>query len=225
MSSLVAKCFIFAGPSLFGITTSGPFDSAHIKWCPPVRRGDIELLITTEPPQTIAILDGVFQQSLAVGHAEIRIAIESGWIVWGLSSMGAIRAYEMRDLGMKGFGRVYERFLKGEDFRDDEVALLHAPEAPYQPFSEPLVHIRVALEDLVAKRLLTPADFQEVISRLESMWFGYRTLTLVEHLVRSSVLPDQSPAVSSWLSDFARFRIKSRDLEDFLNCRLLIDSV
>ncbi|WP_425300876.1 TfuA-like protein, partial [Nocardia wallacei] len=33
---------------------------------------------------------------------EIREALEAGWSVWGLSSMGAIRAAEMRLLGMRG---------------------------------------------------------------------------------------------------------------------------
>ena len=38
--------------------------------------------------------------------------------------MGAIRAREMAHLGMRGFGRVFERFVAEDDFQDDEVALL-----------------------------------------------------------------------------------------------------
>ena len=98
---------------------------------PPVRRLDVAKLTATERrPGTLVIVDGLFHDTLAVGHAEIREAMRRGWRVWGLSSMGAIRAREMAPLGMKGFGRVFERFEAEADFQDDEVALLHEPRPP-----------------------------------------------------------------------------------------------
>src|SRR5580700_6059608 len=106
----------------------------------PIRRHDIDaLLAERRQPGIVVIVDGVFHDTLAVGHAEIRTALGLGWRIWGLSSMGAIRAREMSSLGMRGFGRVFERFMAEEDFQDDEVALLHEPNAPYRPVSEPLV--------------------------------------------------------------------------------------
>ncbi len=70
---------------------------------PPVKRGDVEKLISEREPGAMAIVDGLFQQCLSVGHAEIRSAVAAGWQVWGLSSMGAIRAYEMRNMGVRGY--------------------------------------------------------------------------------------------------------------------------
>ena len=58
-------------------------------------------------------------------------AIEQGWTVFGLCSMGAIRAYELRNFGMKGVGKVYQRFFQMEDFQDDELALFHEPVFPF----------------------------------------------------------------------------------------------
>ena len=72
--------------------------------------------------------------------------------MWGLSSMGAIRAREMAHLGMRGYGSVYAPFATEGDFQDDEVALLHEPNAPYRPVSEPLVHLREAVAHLASER-------------------------------------------------------------------------
>src|SRR5689334_8832382 len=111
MSETPAKYIVFAGPTAYACARPRLLGMPAILWRPPVQRGDIEQLLCTMPPAQIAIVDGRFQQCLSVGHMELRRAIEQGWTVWGLSSIGAIRAYEMRDYGMRGFGRVYQRFL------------------------------------------------------------------------------------------------------------------
>jgi len=183
-----------------------------------VQRHDIEELVAAYPPGVLILVDGYFQQCLSVGHAEIRAAVSAGWSVWGLSSLGAIRAYEMRDLGVKGYGRVYECFYENGDFRDDEVALLHEPEPPYRFFSEPLVHIRFFLRHLVALELLTPNLEERVLASLMSLWFGCRTLGLL----RSSLLemaPQNAAAIDNLLENFQPFRIKYHDLNDFIRER------
>lgn len=183
---------------------------------PPVRRGDIDRLAGESEPGVMAIIDGVFFQQLAVGHRELRDALEKGWRIWGLSSMGAIRAYEMRTLGMRGLGRVYQMFEEEVDFQDDEVALLHGAEPPYTPSTEPLVHIRVALKELASQSLLSESDAEGIAAELKSMWFGERTLPLFERLVMDAVEPSVRGQVESIMKDFDRFRIKRLDLIDFL---------
>src|SRR2546423_1317132 len=104
------RLVLFVGPTM----ATSPRARALAKGCVvrrPVRRGDVARLVASrKKPGTMAIVDGVFHDSLAVGHAEIRDALARGWAVWGLSSMGAIRAREMSHVGMRGFGRVYARF-------------------------------------------------------------------------------------------------------------------
>src|SRR2546426_6706244 len=148
MSEINCRRYMFAGPSFCGSNEllSEASQSAEIR--PPVQRHDVEKLVAEHPPGVVILVDGYFQQCLSVGHAEIRAAVSAGWSVWGLSSLGAIRAYEMRDLGVKGYGRVYQRFYEDGDFRDDEVALIHEPDPPYRSFSEPLIHIRFFLRQL-----------------------------------------------------------------------------
>lgn len=218
MSEINSNCFIFAGPTLVGarIPTALPKDGIEV--LPPVRRGDIETLVSTRSPCVIAIVDGLFHQCLSVGHAEIRAAVANGWQVWGLSSMGAIRAFEMRDLGVRGYGRVYELFGQFEDFRDDEVALLHEREPSYRPLSEPLVHIRFWLRELVKMRLLRKKQEERLLDHLMSLWYGDRTLAGVRSMV-TELIPDRADKIANSLSDFDRFRIKCHDLNDFLRER------
>ena len=213
MSKLNSRVWLFAGPTLNGAATLA--QETGIKLLPPVKRGDVERLVSTRRPGVMAIVDGQFHQCLSVGHAEIRLAIAEGWQVWGLSSMGAIRACEMRHIGMHGFGEVYEWFCRDEDFRDDEVALTHGPTAPYVALSEPLVHIRVWLQELVKKRLLSAAHEKRLLKELMSMWFGERTLSRVRAMVLALV-PDRARELDESLAGFDRYRLKSRDLSDFL---------
>ena len=183
---------------------------------PPVQRYDVERLVATRPPGVMILVDGYFQQCLSVGHAEIRDAVWAGWSVWGLSSLGAIRAYEMREIGVKGYGRVYQRFCLEEDFRDDEVALIHEPEPPYRSFSEPLIHIRFFLRHLVELGLITTSLEENLLTRLMSMWFGDRTLGWLRSSL-ADLAPQNAEAIDSVMDDFQRFRVKFHDLNDFIH--------
>lgn len=213
MSKPNINCWMFVGPTLNG--SASLVERSGVKLLPPVKRGDIERLVSTRRPGVVAIVDGQFHQCLAVGHAEIRLAIAKGWQVWGLSSMGAIRACEMRHLGMRGYGEVYDWFCRDEDFRDDEVALTHAASAPYVALSEPLIHIRIWLQELLQNRMLIAAQEKRLLRQLMSMWYGDRTLSGARAMVLSEI-PGRVRDVDKSLADFDRFRLKSHDLSDFL---------
>jgi hypothetical protein len=210
------EILIFAGPSRYGAWPTALAQTAAVKWLPPVRRGEIEVMVDLLPPGKLAIVDGLFQQVLAVGHAEIRQALAKGWQIWGLSSMGAIRAWEMRHLGMRGFGEVYQWFCQAEeDFRDDEVALLHEPSAPYRATSEPLVHIRVALADLVRQNIIAATVAADIITEFANAWFGDRNLTRLKYRLRQQSLPSTFD-LNLWLTNFEQYRIKNQDLVQFV---------
>ena len=118
---------LYAGPSAHGVPKE-LFLRHGIRVLPPVRRGDVDALIEgAREPGIVIICDGVFESQPAVSHAELSRALDGGWSVWGVSSIGAIRAFEMRAEGMLGFGYVYQQFARFEDFTDDELCLLHWP--------------------------------------------------------------------------------------------------
>ncbi len=185
----------------------------------PVRRHDLEKLVEERVrPGVVAIVDGVFHDTLAIGHAEIREAIARGWQVWGLSSMGAIRACEMAPLGMRGFGRVFERFCGDEDFQDDEVALLHEPAAPYRPVTEPLVHLRAAIDHLVAGGVVDAAPAAGVVADLKARWYGERTIRGAAHALGRHARGGRAAIERAW-GDFEPFRWKTLDFERFAEAR------
>ena len=202
------KPVLFAGPTLaraYQIRRDIPLPRFEI--VPPIRRGDLPAMVRGRPPGVVVIADGVFHAALAVGHAEIRATIAAGWRVYGVSSMGAIRAAEMHAHGMIGFGEVFEWYAHGDrDVRDDEVALVHERDPPFRELSEPLVHIRRLLDHLVAETAITRDKATAVGDDLASRWFGERTLGLVAQL-----LP-KSERVAAALRDIDRHRIKAHDL-------------
>ena len=215
--------FLFVGPTL-PLVPRPRVLAKGFRLRRPIRRHDIDaLLAERKKPGLIVIVDGVFHDTLAVGHAEIRTALARGWRVWGLSSMGAIRAREMGALGMRGFGRVFARFVAEEDFQDDEVALLHEPSAPYRPVSEPLVHLRAAIDHLVTKAIVSEADARAVVADLKGRWYGERTVRRAADALKLRSRA-AAAAVESELRSFDRFRWKTLDLLQFLEERPFRDA-
>ncbi|MBG6249026.1 hypothetical protein JZM30_08540 [Candidatus Symbiopectobacterium endolongispinus] len=85
------RMFLFIGPTSFGMSLSEVLPSETMV-LPSVRRGDIQSLIEKEKASTVVIVDGTYHTYPAVSHVEIKNALQNNWKVWGLSSMGAIRA-------------------------------------------------------------------------------------------------------------------------------------
>jgi hypothetical protein len=212
------EVYLFVGPTMATSPRARAL-ARNVRVRQPVKRADIERLVSRRPrPGVLAIVDGLFHDTLSVGHAELREAMRRGWEVWGLSSMGAIRAREMAPLGMRGFGHVYARFEAEGDFHDDEVALLHEPAPGYRAVSEPLVHLRVALDHLAARGIVGAKVARDVAAELKARWYGERTVRrLIESLARGSRI--DRAAVEHELEEFDRFRVKAHDLERFLEER------
>ncbi|WP_277964365.1 TfuA-like protein [Pseudomonas sp. RIT-To-2] len=208
-----SECIVFVGPTLQGIDKRLINDN-NVIIRPPVRRGDIERMVKESHPANIAIVDGTFHAHPAVGHAEILEALHAGWKIWGLSSMGAIRACEMDQLGLIGFGQVYQQFSSDPDMTDDEVTLLHQADAPYLPVSEPLIHIRQLLAEFETQQKITTIQQQQILRDFKSLWFGHRTLYRLSQRLAEIAVPGNE--IDEALKDFGRYRIKSSDLVDFL---------
>lgn len=204
---------LFVGPTARGLDQS--LWDENIIVHPPIRRGDLTNLINTIPEaETVAIVDGVFFPHPAVGHSELIQALSLGWTIYGLSSMGAIRAYEMHNHGLIGYGEVFKKFFLHEDFRDDEMALLHAPDFPFIPISEPLVNIRYFLDQLVNSGDINVEVVSKIVSTLKQLWFGKRTLQILKkELEKYDALNSD---IENRLKNFQQYRIKTIDLANFL---------
>jgi ribosomal protein S12 methylthiotransferase accessory factor len=214
---------IFAGPSLFGTPfqdTEPDTQGGTLAWLPPARRGDIAALANQhETPGVIGLADGTFHSYPSVAHVELREAMQQGWLVYGLCSMGALRASEMKHMGMRPFGRVAQMFCDDPDLADDEVALVHGVDAPYLPFSEPMLHIRAYLGDMLVRGLLDQPQHAELVSVMRERWYAERTFTLLRDQLERIARPDARAALIAHLADFAPYRLKQQDLVHFVETR------
>ena len=209
---------IFAGPTLFG-TGLAELQDPTIEWLPPVKRGDIDKLLESKAaPGTLAIVDGTFHSYPSVSHPEIRHALEAGWVIYGLASMGAIRACEMAHLGMTPFGRVAQHYLDDPDFNDDEVTLVHGVEAPYVPLSEPLIHMRQFLTHMRAQGVMSEAQEMAILERLQPRWYAERTLPELRKAL-DAVFDKVPTECLAGLKDFKPYRVKQADLVEFIRVR------
>jgi hypothetical protein len=213
----MAEVTLFAGPSTYGLERAALLQDG-VQLRPPVRRGDVDRLVEAEAtPGVLVICDGVFQSVPAVSHAELCAAIDAGWQVWGVSSIGAIRAFELRDEGMRGFGYVYEQLSRHADFTDDEMCLLHFPEDPWFPLTEALVNLRHALDVRGAALGISVDAAARALAPLSRAWFGDRTPEFMHAaLVDAGVPAPDAQALLAWT---AANRVKSLDLRRLMQVR------
>src|ERR1700741_5284813 len=120
----------------------------------------------------------------------------------------------MRQEGMRGFGEVYAMFERMDDFTDDEMCLLHCPEAPYFPLTEPLVNVRLALEHEAAELGLSEESARVLVAGLRKLWFGDRTHERIRTLMLEGGVP--ASVADEFLRRLKSCRAKTRDLERLL---------
>ena len=176
------RTIVFLGPTL-------PWQEADrilpADYQPPARMGDIYRLLS-ERVERIIIIDGVFHGVPSVWHREILEALTEGIEVIGASSMGALRAAEMHEAGMRGIGEIFTWYRDGIIDGDDEVALVHGDqESSYRPMSTPLVNLRATFFKLVAQGLVSSADAHAAIAALKAKGYPDRSLQALDPSLRS----------------------------------------
>ena len=170
----MVKVIIFTGPSLH------PDDAKKIlnaDYRPPVARDDI-LIALKDKPEVIGIIDGVFHQKPAVSHKELLKALDSGVKVVGGSSMGALRASELDELGMIGVGMVYDAYKTGKIESDDDVAVVFNPKNMEQ-LSEALVTMNYNFEQAFKEGLISPEELENLNKAAKAIYYPKRTYKLV----------------------------------------------
>jgi len=169
---------------------------------PPVQCGDI-LAVLRFQPKTIVIIDGLFESTAAVWHKEILFAMEQGVRVYGGASMGALRAAELADLGMIGVGEIFEAYYKGELADDDEVAVLHGPEAlKYAVLTDAMVNVRATLRLAVQQKIINTATQKLVLRHAKQLNYRQRLLTrAIEQAMDEEGVSQDLQALKQWCAD------------------------
>ena len=151
----MTRLHVFAGPSR--PATLDPRVERDVVWHPPIRHGDL-FRLSPDTGTDILIVDGLYQQHAPIRHKEIIWALRQGARVSGAASMGALRAAELGQYGMRGIGTVHEWYATGRLESDADVALTHGPaEEGYRPFTVTMVSIFAAVDWLCASGALTRA--------------------------------------------------------------------
>ncbi|OMC41126.1 TfuA-like protein [Mycobacterium sp. IS-1264] len=128
------------------------------------------------PGDTLLIVDGLFFQSASVRHKELLTLIDDGVRVVGSSSMGALRAAELHEFGMEGYGWVFEGYRDGWLEADDEVGMVHGhPEDGYPVFVDALVNIRQTLRAAVESGVVAASLSDRLIDEARRTPFTMRT--------------------------------------------------
>ena len=207
------KVIVYTGLSL-------PFDEAksildstedvNVEYKRPIKRGDLSLALK-ENPDIIAIIDGVFHQSSAVGHKEILKVIKNGVKVYGASSMGALRASELDSLGMVGVGYVYNQYATGEVDSDDDVAVMLDSDT-LEALSEPLINMKYVFTEAVKESIISESEKDELMNIAKKTYYPQRNYA--KTLSDSSLDND----TKSRLIDFIRTspNIKKEDAKELL---------
>jgi hypothetical protein len=162
---------VFAGPTLYGLGDLAPaFERRG-----PARRGDV-YRASLSRPRAIVLVDGYFDQTPSVWHKEILAVIAARTPIFGVASLGALRAVELTGFGMRGFGRVFENFLAGALEDDDEVAVVHASaDDGYRPLSVAMVDIRATLDAAEAAGVIGAGAHSTLISIGKRLHFPDRS--------------------------------------------------
>lgn len=207
---------VFAGPTIAAERGRALLPSAI--FLPPAGCGDLYRACGLEP-LAIALIDGVFDQRLAVWHKEILWALAQGIPVYGASSMGALRAAELHTFGMIGVGSIFESFRDGALERDDEVTLVHETrERGYRPISEAQVNIRATLQHAVESGVLSAAQASQLATASASRFYAQRSY---QHLLQAAEAQLDARTFSNFASRLSELVVNRK----LLDAELLLSTI
>lgn len=201
------KLIVYSGPTISPSDILRCAPEAEVRrpigagdvWERTVRRGDVYVII-----------DGYFYSQASVRHKELTYLLDSGAIVIGAASLGALRAAELHSLGMDGVGVVYRWFRSGVLNGDDEVAVLHGPvETGYEVHTIALVNLRWACSVAQRRGVLDERSSRLVIGCAKDMPFFERTWDNITDDIRSRAVIGQLPGPEQ-LQDLQHI-LESRD--------------
>jgi len=172
---------VFVGPSLPMALAGQILPSAVFR--PPARRGDLDLVDPDGTDEAI-LIDGVMVYEHPPSPSETYRLAERGVRVLGASSLGALRAVELRHHGVEGVGWVFDEFRSGRLTADDE---LLARLDPRTGLAETLflVNLRYAAACLTASGVLDHGRADRFIGAMAHLHFEQRTRDQAQRIADS----------------------------------------
>jgi hypothetical protein len=164
-----SRVVVFSGPSLWPEDHNIVPDATYL---PPAEQGSFVRTVQDFAPHVVVLIDGSFGRVPAVRHKEILWTLAQGISVYGAGSMGALRAAELSDQGMIGFGLIYRWYRRIPLLDDDEVAVATTPtELGAKALGEALVNIRLTLRRLERSGIIERGLRRDMEAIAESIHF------------------------------------------------------
>ncbi|MGN6349949.1 MAG: TfuA-like protein [Candidatus Nitrosocosmicus sp.] len=208
------KPVIFLGPTL-SIEKAQEILDADYRL--PAKKGDLLRLIPS-PVKFVGLIDGYFLQDYPPTPIEVYNLLRKKNVkVFGSSSLGALRAVELKKFGMIGIGKIFNLYLNGIIDSDDEVAVTFTGYTGYK--SEALIDIRYNLFLAYKNKLIDKGTKNIILKIAKRTYFPYRTYTDILNKSKQ-VLPQKKKQLED-LEEFVskkRISLKERDAIELLNC-------
>jgi hypothetical protein len=164
------KPVIFLGPTL---SIEKAKDILDADYRPPAKKGDLLQLIPTDV-KVVGIIDGYFLQDYPPTPIEVyNLLRKKDLVVMGSSSLGALRAVEMKKFGMIGIGKIFNLFFNGVLDADDEVAVTFTGYSEYK--SDALIDIRYNLFLAKKNKIIDEKTKKNILRISKKTYFPYRT--------------------------------------------------
>jgi len=164
------KPVIFLGPTL---SIEKAKDILDADYRPPAKKGDLLQLIPTDV-KVVGIIDGYFLQDYPPTPIEVyNLLRKKDLVVMGSSSLGALRAVELKKFGMIGIGKIFSLFFKGVLDADDEVAVTFTGYSEYK--SDALIDIRYNLFLALKNKIIDEKTKKNILRISKKTYFPYRT--------------------------------------------------
>lgn len=206
-----AQIKIYTGLSLTARAVSRVLPSAIV--APPIKRGQLHHDLRAGF-HVVGIIDGEFQQSLAVSPSEILDLLRCGVAVYGSSSMGAMRAAELTHCGMRGIGKIFDHIVATPYFKDDHLGQLFFEG---RGATMPLIDFEFALSALTNDGAITKPQRQRLTSMYRRTHFALRSVAHLQATYRGA----DAATVRQVLASLSR-RTTSQKQQD---ARLLVATI
>jgi hypothetical protein len=123
--------------------------------------------------------------------------------VYGAASIGALRAAELVDFGMKGIGTIFQQFYTGALTDDDEVAVLHGPQQiDYIQVTEAMVNVRATIARALQLQLISQPIATTLLGSAKSLFYKDRTYeTILSAAAAQEASQDALCRFARWLPD------------------------
>jgi hypothetical protein len=172
MNAEPANPLVFLGPSALADEVRAILPHAEI--VPPITRDQL-YQHRERRASMFLIIDGTFAHDLAVPPREIVDVLRDGALVYGASSMGALRAADCAPAGMRGIGLISRLYRMGCLDSDDEVAVATNPDRGFAAVSVALINVRYAAGRAIKRGLLDRSSASAVVAAARDMFFAERS--------------------------------------------------